>query len=538
MRGSRQALQLRRRASGHEHAGLAELQSRYSITCTTQVNQPVLLSCRSFYLPACPSLCPSAPCPCPMSLPHVPATCPCRPGQDRGEPALPQHRLRHARIRRCVIAAAAVAVTAVVIAAATAIAAGMRVSLVLPLPAFTLRCLALACPSLPTVIFLCPAAPEVLTRGGYGTPSDVWSVGVITYILLCGFPPFYDEDNTVLFEQIKSGVFDFPSPYWDGVSETARDFVRRCLVVDPGARLTAKGVLAHPWVAPFAPRAGSDGAARPPSAAAAGSVSTRSLNIADNLRRFNARRKFREGVRKVQALQRFKRFGRMAAKRAAIQLADAAASSRARPASAAGVGVGGAGAAGAGAGSARGGAGAMPSVASVASAASAAAARPGSASLGVGLAGSGPALRPSSAAAPSRHSLSLPMGGGLYGSGGASPVPSGGHRSSLPLAGGLSLSSAGGAASSAGAVRSPFGGAGPVGVGVGLGLGGLGLGSGAASAAAGGGGVAGYSAASAYLGSGPAAASTGAGRASFGAVGAGGYGAAAGYGSGPAVRRY
>jgi serine/threonine protein kinase len=65
---------------------------------------------------------------------------------------------------------------------------------------------------------------------------------------LCGFPPFYEENNQKLFEMIKSCTFEFPSPYWDEVSETAKDLIRQCLVFDPSKRLTAEQILAHPWV--------------------------------------------------------------------------------------------------------------------------------------------------------------------------------------------------------------------------------------------------------------------------------------------------
>jgi serine/threonine protein kinase len=65
---------------------------------------------------------------------------------------------------------------------------------------------------------------------------------------LCGFPPFYDENNAALFASIKSGVFDFPSPYWDCVSASAKDVISRLLVVDPKKRLTAQQVLDHPWI--------------------------------------------------------------------------------------------------------------------------------------------------------------------------------------------------------------------------------------------------------------------------------------------------
>lgn len=65
---------------------------------------------------------------------------------------------------------------------------------------------------------------------------------------LCGFPPFYEENNSKLFEMIKTCNYDFPSPFWDDVSETAKDLIRAILVVDPHKRLTAEQILAHPWV--------------------------------------------------------------------------------------------------------------------------------------------------------------------------------------------------------------------------------------------------------------------------------------------------
>ena len=65
---------------------------------------------------------------------------------------------------------------------------------------------------------------------------------------LCGFPPFYDENNAALFAQIKTASFDFPSPFWDDVSDLAKDLVRKLLVVDIAKRLSATDVLKHPWV--------------------------------------------------------------------------------------------------------------------------------------------------------------------------------------------------------------------------------------------------------------------------------------------------
>merc|ERR1712216_730821 len=91
-------------------------------------------------------------------------------------------------------------------------------------------------------------APEILRNQGYDGGVDMWSMGVILYILLCGFPPFYEEDLPALFEQIIEGRYDFPSPWWDQISENAKDLVKKLLTVDPKKRFTAEQTLQHPWV--------------------------------------------------------------------------------------------------------------------------------------------------------------------------------------------------------------------------------------------------------------------------------------------------
>eukprot|EP01105_Mastigella_eilhardi_P022488 TRINITY_DN5531_c0_g1_i2.p1 TRINITY_DN5531_c0_g1~~TRINITY_DN5531_c0_g1_i2.p1 ORF type:complete len:353 (+),score=121.94 TRINITY_DN5531_c0_g1_i2:91-1149(+) len=95
------------------------------------------------------------------------------------------------------------------------------------------------------------AAPEVLTnQGSYGMEVDMWSVGVITYVLLCGYPPFFVEDNdhAALFRLIIAAEYDFPPQEWDSISSEAKDFIRALLVVDPKQRLTATQALQHPWL--------------------------------------------------------------------------------------------------------------------------------------------------------------------------------------------------------------------------------------------------------------------------------------------------
>lgn len=91
-------------------------------------------------------------------------------------------------------------------------------------------------------------APEVLLGEPYDMSVDIWSIGVITYVLLCGFPPFYGEAQKELFENIMSGSYDFPDPEWTEVSQEAKDFIRHILVVDPTKRYTAEECLADPWI--------------------------------------------------------------------------------------------------------------------------------------------------------------------------------------------------------------------------------------------------------------------------------------------------
>jgi len=92
-------------------------------------------------------------------------------------------------------------------------------------------------------------APEVITaEGSYDKSVDMWSCGVITYVLLCGFSPFLSSTQTGLFEKIIKCEYDFPDPEWTNISEEAKDFIRHLLVKDPDARWTAKQCKDHPWL--------------------------------------------------------------------------------------------------------------------------------------------------------------------------------------------------------------------------------------------------------------------------------------------------
>uniref|UniRef100_A0A3B4WWK3 non-specific serine/threonine protein kinase n=1 Tax=Seriola lalandi dorsalis TaxID=1841481 RepID=A0A3B4WWK3_SERLL len=93
-------------------------------------------------------------------------------------------------------------------------------------------------------------APEIIAETGYGLKVDIWAAGVITYILLCGFPPFRRSNNVQeeLFDQILRGKLEFPSPDWDTISLPAKMLISQMLQVNVDARFTAEEVLSHPWV--------------------------------------------------------------------------------------------------------------------------------------------------------------------------------------------------------------------------------------------------------------------------------------------------
>ncbi|KAE8904232.1 hypothetical protein PF010_g14777 [Phytophthora fragariae] len=126
-------------------------------------------------------------------------------------------------------------------------------------------------------------APEILEGASYGKPVDIWSIGVITYILLSGYPPFHDDSQALLFKKIRKGKYYYDSPYWDNVSTDAKEFISKMLVVNPKDRATAGELLQHKWIT------GTDVATVPLTSALT------------ELRRFHARKKFKAAVHSVQA---------------------------------------------------------------------------------------------------------------------------------------------------------------------------------------------------------------------------------------------
>eukprot|EP00299_Pterocystis_sp_00344_P012404 c5953_g1_i1.p1 GENE.c5953_g1_i1~~c5953_g1_i1.p1 ORF type:complete len:338 (-),score=73.27 c5953_g1_i1:17-1030(-) len=129
-------------------------------------------------------------------------------------------------------------------------------------------------------------APEIVFGHPYTQSVDMWSLGVIVYILLCGFPPFFADDEAELFEQIKLGEYKFLSPYWDSISMGAKSLVSGFLTVNPSERLTAREALQHPWFKETA------------------SDSSDLKSTLGELQRFNAIRKLRKGVVMVVAAQK------------------------------------------------------------------------------------------------------------------------------------------------------------------------------------------------------------------------------------------
>ncbi|KAI8338802.1 kinase [Choanephora cucurbitarum] len=91
-------------------------------------------------------------------------------------------------------------------------------------------------------------APEIVKDQRYSKSVDMWALGCVLYTLLCGFPPFYDESIQVLTEKVAKGQYTFLSPWWDSISDEAKDLVEHLLHVDPDQRLTILEFMDHPWM--------------------------------------------------------------------------------------------------------------------------------------------------------------------------------------------------------------------------------------------------------------------------------------------------
>nr|CAB59634.1 Ca2+/calmodulin-dependent protein kinase II [Suberites domuncula] len=91
-------------------------------------------------------------------------------------------------------------------------------------------------------------SPEVLNKQPYSYTVDIWACGVVLYILLVGYPPFWDDNQQRMFNVIKKGKFEYPSPEWDTVTADAKDLINKMLVVDQAKRISAKDALDHTWI--------------------------------------------------------------------------------------------------------------------------------------------------------------------------------------------------------------------------------------------------------------------------------------------------
>ena len=134
-------------------------------------------------------------------------------------------------------------------------------------------------------------APEVIQNSesvaAYGKAVDMWSAGVVLFILLGGYPPFHHENESVLFEQIRRGSFSFKEPVWETISSNAKDLIKKLLTIHPGKRLTAEQCLLHPWFS--------------------SQPSNSPLNTTTENLKKNYRRQFRKAVNVVLTINKMKR---------------------------------------------------------------------------------------------------------------------------------------------------------------------------------------------------------------------------------------
>ncbi|KAK7120970.1 hypothetical protein R3I94_020829 [Phoxinus phoxinus] len=152
-------------------------------------------------------------------------------------------------------------------------------------------------------------SPEVLRKEAYGKPVDIWACGVILYILLVGYPPFWDEDQHKLYQQIKAGAYDFPSPEWDTVTPEAKNLINQMLTINPVKRITAQEALKHPWVCQRSTVA---------------SMMHRQETV-ECLKKFNARRKLKGAILTTMLVSRNFSVGRQTTAPSSVSAAAAAA---------------------------------------------------------------------------------------------------------------------------------------------------------------------------------------------------------------------
>ena len=136
-------------------------------------------------------------------------------------------------------------------------------------------------------------APEILEGRLYDTQSDMWSLGVIVYILLGGYPPFIEQNQRELFRRIRKGQYEFHPEYWGQVSDDAKALIRSLLTVDPAKRSTAVDAIKNKWIR------GDD-------------EELQKYDLGVNLtqfKKFNAKRKFKAAVQTIMVTQKLTSLG-------------------------------------------------------------------------------------------------------------------------------------------------------------------------------------------------------------------------------------
>ena len=151
-------------------------------------------------------------------------------------------------------------------------------------------------------------APEIFKKTGHGKPVDIWAMGVITYFLVCGYTPFDRDTDFEEMQAILNADYNFqPVEYWRNVSDHAKDFIKRCLTVDPNQRMTAHEALSHGFVAPWNLAAAA--ATDDPSAAAAASLREhqQQTNLLPTVKKnFNARKTLHAAIDTVRAINKLR----------------------------------------------------------------------------------------------------------------------------------------------------------------------------------------------------------------------------------------
>jgi calcium/calmodulin-dependent protein kinase I len=152
-------------------------------------------------------------------------------------------------------------------------------------------------------------APEVLKKQGHGKPVDIWSTGIITYVLLCGYSPFRADNDINLLKQNTAARIQFQAPYWNKISPQAKEFVTRVTTVDPNRRPSAGEALRDPWLKGEVTMEGEEGG--------------EAMNLCIALREnFDARGKWRSAVAGLRAAQRFSSLSRTSTRSSGGWLGD------------------------------------------------------------------------------------------------------------------------------------------------------------------------------------------------------------------------